>query len=294
MNPKFSSADSWLPLVFAVALWFPAMMAASYAWRFGGYYDYGWFVPPAALWLMIQRWRSDDAPLRPLRWGWVWTAVVVIVPWLLVLRVLGRVDPGWRLPIGLLGITAVIGSHLMLAGARGGRHSAGYVWITLLWCSALPWPSVVENGIVQWLTDQVVAVVAEVFQLAGRPVEIVGDRLRLHDITVEVTDGCSGVRSFQSFFMATWFFAEIQRLRAGRAAVLLGAACIAAFVVNAARTHTLAWIRFDWGQEAFDRAHDWLGLAAFVVSAVFFYVVSGKLGASPRRVLVRRRGPRFS
>lgn len=288
MNSRIPAADSWQPLLFAVALWFPAMMAASYAWRFGGYYDYGWFVPPAAMWLMIQRWRSEDVPSRPLPWRWLGPALAILVPWVLVLRVLGQVDPGWRLPMLLLGVTAAIGSHGLLAMGRGWRHSAGYLWITLLWVSALPWPSAVESGIVQWLTDQVVIAVAEWFQLAGRPVEIVGDRLRLHDVTVEVTDGCSGVRSFQSFFMATWFFAELQRLRAGRTAVLLAAACVAAFVVNVVRTHTLASIRFDHGLEAFDRAHDWLGLAAFLVSALFFYLVSGRLGSGKRRVLVRR------
>ena len=56
---------------------------------------------------------------------------------------------------------------------------------------------------------------------SGKPVEVLGDRLRLHDLTVEVTDGCSGVRSFQSFVMATWFFAELQRLRVMPTLVLL-------------------------------------------------------------------------
>ena len=49
--------------------------------------------------------------------------------------------------------------------------------------------------------------------LRANQVVVMGDRLRLHQLTVEVTDGCSGVRSFQSFVMATWFFAELQRLR---------------------------------------------------------------------------------
>jgi exosortase len=291
MSTRNSIFDPWLPLFLAVALWIPAMAAASYDWRFGAYYDYGWFVPPAALWLMMQRWQDAEEPVRPLPWRWLWPALLVLIPWLLGLRILGRVDPAWRLPVGLLGLTAVIGSHTLLAAYRGWRHSAGYVWITLLWCSALPWPSAVENGLVQWLSDQVVVGVAEVFQLAGRPVEILGDRLRLHDITVEVSDGCSGVRSFQSFFMATWFFAELQRLRVGQAAVLLAAACLVAFVVNMARAHMLATLRFDHGQRAFDQAHDWLGLVAFVVSALLFLVISGKLTSSDRRVLVRYRDP---
>jgi exosortase len=284
---KSDLSASWLPLLGVVALWTPAMIAASYVWGHGEYYDYGWFVPPAALWLLIRRWKGLDAPLRLLPQRVVLAMVALLLPWVLVLRVLGYVDPAWRLPMVLLGLTAVIGSHGLIAATRGGRVSAGFVWITLLWVSALPWPSVVETGIVHHLTRGVVTAVAEIFQILGKPVEVLGERLRLHDLTVEVTDGCSGVRSFQSFVMATWFFAELQRLRVARALILLACACGVGFGVNVARTYALGQIRFEFGKEAFDRAHDALGLLAFVVSGLFFYVLSGRLAAKPRRAVVR-------
>jgi exosortase len=284
---KSEPSVSWLPLAGAAALWTPAMIAASHAWSHGDYYDYGWFVPPAALWLMFRRWQEPGAPVRLPQRRVVLTVAALLLPWILVLRVLGQADPSWRLPMGLLGITAAVASHCLIAAARGWRASAGFVWITLLWMSALPWPSVVESRIVHHLTQGVVTAVAEVFRIFGKPVEVLGDRLRLHDLTVEVTDGCSGVRSFQSFVMATWFFAELQRLRLARAAVLLACACGVAFAVNMARTYALARIRFEHGLEAFERAHDWLGLLAFMVSGVFFYVLSGWLSAAPRRTVVR-------
>lgn len=284
---KSETPGSWLPLAGAAALWAPAMIAASQAWRHGEYYDYGWFVPPAALWLMFRRWQEAGDPVRLPPRRLVVTVAALLLPWILVLRVLGQADPTWRLPMGLLGITAAVAGHSLLAAARGWRASAGFLWITLLWMSALPWPSVVESRIVHHLTQGVVTAVAEVFRMFGKPVEVLGDRLGLHDLTVEVTDGCSGVRSFQSFVMATWFFAELQRLRLARVPVLLGCACGVAFAVNMARTYALARIRFEHGQEAFERAHDWLGLLAFMVSGVFFYVLSGRLSAEPRRTVVR-------
>lgn len=281
------NTSAWLPLAGAVALWVPAMVAASYEWGNGEYYDYGWFVPPAALWLMIRRWRWLPGSVRlPGRW-WVMAAVALLLPWFTILRILGHADPSWRMPMGLLGITAVAGSHLLIGMTRGWRASASFVWITLLWLSALPWPSVVEGRIVAGLTDSVVAVVAEWFQLLGKPVEILGDRLQLHETTVEVTDGCSGVRSFQSFVMATWFFAELQRLRWPKALILLAVACAVAFVVNAARTYALAEIRFTRGEEAFHQAHDMLGLVAFLLSGLIFYFISGWLSENPRRKLVK-------
>jgi len=278
---------SWLPLAGVAALWTPAMIAASYVWRHGEYYDYGWFVPPAALWLTIRRWRDLPGPVSLPRPQVVLAWAGVLLPWMLILRVLGYADPVWRLPIGLLGLTATLGSHGLIAATRGARASAGFIWITLLWLSALPWPAVLESGIVHHLTGSVVTAVAEVFQILGKPVEVVGDRLRLNDLTVEVTDGCSGIRSFQSFVMATWFFAELQRLRVERTLSLLGCACGMAFVMNMARTYALARIRFDLGEQAFARAHDGLGLLAFVLSGLFFYHLSGKLSALPRGTVVR-------
>ncbi|MCX6874251.1 MAG: exosortase/archaeosortase family protein [Verrucomicrobia bacterium] len=285
MKPDISA--SWLPLVGVAALWTPAMLAASYVWGHGEYYDYGWFVPPAALWLMVRRWQSLDGPVTLPRRQVVLASAAVLLPWVLVLRVLGYADPSWRLPMVLLGMTAAGLSHGLIAVTRGGRVSAGFVWITLLWLSALPWPSAVETRLVHTLTQGVVTAVAEVFQMFGRPVEVLGDRLRLQDLTVEVTDGCSGVRSFQSFVMATWFFAELQRLRAARALTLLACACVVAFVVNMARTYALAQIRFEYGKAAFDQAHNALGLLAFGISGWCFYVLSGRLSAKHRRMVVR-------
>lgn len=285
--PTNDTSAAWLPLIGMAALWTPAMLAASYAWGHGEYYDYGWFVPPAALWLMIRHWKALDGPVILPRRRLVLATAAWLLPWVLVLRVLGYADPSWRLPIFLLGLTATLTSHSLIAVSRGTRVSAGFVWITLLWLSALPWPTVVETRIVHHLTQGVVTAVAEVFQMLGKPVEVLGDRLRLHQTTVAVTDGCSGVRSFQSFVMATWFFAELQGLRVSRTLTLLGCACGIAFVVNMARTYALAEIRFTHGMDAFNQAHDALGLLAFGISSLIFYVLSGRLAAHPHRTVVR-------
>ena len=269
------------------ALWFPAMMAASHEWRHGEYYAYGWMVPPAALWLTARRWREQPSlvpgvGMKPLVF---WLAI--LAPWFLVLRMLGHVDPLWRLPMLLSGATALVASHVWACGSAGWRGCTTMAWITLLWLSALPWPSVLETRIIEFLTGAVIALAADWFQLAGHPVEVMGDRLRLHEMTVAVTDGCSGIRSFQSFIMATWFFAELQRLRVERALMLLVFACGVAFLVNSCRACALAWIRFEHGEAAFHRAHDWLGLAAFIVSAGLFYWFSGVLAAKPGLKTVR-------
>ncbi len=279
-----------VPLAAIAALWVPVYLAAAYAWRNGDYYDYGWFVPPAGLLLLARRWRETREPFVPPPAKWLMAAVALLFPVFLVLRVLSYADPSWRLPMVLLGLTAAGATHVFIGATRGWKTSARFGLVTLFLLSAVPWPSVAEQQIVRTLTAGVVATVAEVFQLVGKPVEVLGDRLRLHDQTVEVTDGCSGVRSFQSFLMATWFFAELQRLRWRQTLLLLGCACGLAFVVNAGRTYALAHIRFTRGEAAFDQAHDTLGLLAFAVTAVLFYLISGLLSPDrPRRTVRIRR-----
>jgi exosortase len=262
------------------------MIAASYEWGHGEYYNYGWFVPPAAVWLMVWRW--NEPPVRVFETPrWLWLSLFPLALWFTGLRILGYADPSWRMPMGLLGVTAAVAGHGWIGLKRGWRVSGGFFWITLLLLSALPWPMVLETRMVHALTKGVVTVVSEIFQLNGKPVEVMGDRLQLRDLTVEVTDGCSGVRSFQSFVMATWFFAELQRLRAARTLILLICACGVAFLINIARTYALAEIRFVKGEAAFHAAHDPLGLLAFLISALLFYGISGRLSEAPRRRLVK-------
>ena len=130
MKPTIQA--SWLPLAGVAALWTPAMIAASHAWSHGLYYDYGWFVPPAAMWLMVRRWRDLAGPVTLPRPRVVLAWAGVLMPWILVLRVLGYADPSWRLPIGLLGLTAALASHGLIAATRGRSAAAGFAWITLL------------------------------------------------------------------------------------------------------------------------------------------------------------------
>ncbi|MFM7179930.1 MAG: exosortase/archaeosortase family protein [Verrucomicrobiales bacterium] len=283
-DPKWKTM---LPLAGWMAFWLPAMLGAAYSWRNGEYYDYGWFVPPAALWLLVRRWNGVPAPLGVAERSWL-PGFFLLLPWLLVLRVVSHVDPNWRLPVGLLGLTAALMGHWIFARVRGWNSSTTFWKITLLMLSTIPWPSAVESRLVHGLTDQVVSAAAELFRLVGQPVEVVGERMTLNDMVVEVTDGCSGVRSFQSFLMATWFFAELQRLNLTNTLKLLLWGLVAAFAVNLARACALAQIRFIRGEAAAESAHDLVGLLAFLGSAVFFYWFSGRLDASSRRRVARR------
>lgn len=282
---KFISSNIIIGII--IILWFPAMISASYAWTYGDYYGYGWFVPIAAAGLSIRRWNGLEQPRIENKVGTWLIFMIVTFPIILLLRILCYADPAWRLPVGLLSVVAAISGHYLLFITRGWKASLSFACITLLWLSAIPWPTTVERWIVHHLTESVVGVAAEIFQLVGKPVEIAGDRLKLHDLTVEVTDGCSGIRSFQSFVMASCFFAEFQSLKITRGLFLFVFACTVAFITNLTRTYLLAEIRFVYGLIPFNQAHDLLGLLSFAISASLFYVVSGKLAEIPKLRVVK-------
>jgi exosortase len=270
-----------------IILWFPSMISASYAWTYGDYYGYGWFVPFAAAGLSMKRWnRLDQTRIEDRVGNWV-VLMVATFPIILLLRILCYADPAWRLPVGLLSAVAAVSGHYLLFITRGWKASLSFACITLLWMSAIPWPTTIERWIVHHLTESVVGVAAEIFQLVGKPVEIAGDRLKLNDMTVEVTDGCSGIRSFQSFVMASCFFAEFQSLRITRGLFLFVFACIVAFIANLTRTYLLAEIRFVYGLISFNQAHDLLGLLSFAISGSLFYIVSGMLSENSKLRVVK-------
>jgi exosortase/archaeosortase family protein len=68
--------------------------------------------------------------------------------------------------------------------------------------------------------------------------------------------------------MAALFFGELFLLGLFPRVLLLGVAVLASVVVNTARAMTLARIRFDEGEAAFQAAHDSVGYISFVVCAL--------------------------
>jgi hypothetical protein len=134
---KTETSSTWLPLAGVMALWAPAMIAASYEWTHGAYYDYGWVVPPVAAWLLFRRWKDQRGPVGITNSLATLLVFLLLVPWFTGLRILGEADPLWRLPIAVSGLTAAAMSHVLIAKTRGVAASREFLWITL--SLMIPW-----------------------------------------------------------------------------------------------------------------------------------------------------------
>lgn len=278
----------WLSLL--LVLWLQLFAACVYAWRFGEYYDYGWYVPPLFAMFMLRIRGQFSAPREASnRIVFPILALVGLGAGLFFLRVIQRVDPRWTLPIWIHALV-VIGITLFaaynLGGARAFRRT---IPIIIFACSAIPLPTLVENFLVSTLTDGVISSSAALLQLLGMHVQTVGDRLGFMDEVVEVTEGCSGIRSAQSFLMSSLFFGELMKLRAAQRVVLVLIGIAVAWVLNVVRASSLAAIQFRKGQEAFDSAHDNAGLLAFLVGSVLLLAFSSWIGRANRGTVVHRR-----
>jgi exosortase len=265
------------------------------SWRFGGYYDYGYLVPVIALGFA---WRRagviEGEPSRP--WqprkaiDWLMVAGVVLFMILMIpMRIIGTGDPEWRPLIVLHGVLLSGLTHLVLARSMGWRHSAYFLPITIFAWSAVPYLSQIEQFVVRHLTGWVIGITREIFLLGGAPVEKLGERLTLGDQIVDVTEGCSGIRSIQSLVMAALFFGELLWLRLTSRVMLLGMALVAALVCNTGRAWYLAKVQFSEGLGAAQAVHDMAGHVAFGAAAAM--LLGAALVLSPRRrgrAVVRR------
>ena len=278
------------------ALWIQFFAALAPVWQDGTYYAYGWYVPPLAMWFFLRRWR--EAPrTEPSGWGnWDFAGFGIFVVLLLGVRVLGQVDPMWRLPMWIHAMLVVGATWHWLRAIAGKGFALAIAPVILFALTAVPYPTAIELGLVHGLTRTVIAATVELFTLAGKPVVAVGERLSLGGQVVEVTEGCSGIRSFQSFLMAACFFGELFRLQWPGRVALIGVGLALAIVINAGRALTLAAEGFSAGVEAAAAIHDTVGLVAFLVSAVLFFLAAIGLDhlESPRKKHVVRRviGPR--
>lgn len=282
--------------VLIALLWIQLFLALVPTWRHAEYYGYGWFVPFLAAGLAWRRWRSAGPPTAPsssttrrlpLVSVLLLAAAVLIVP----LRAIGIADPGWRPPLLLHAAFVCVVTHGLLWHTHGTRRSLAMLPVTVFALSAVPYPWRVEQDLIRSLTGKVIAVTRECFLLTGVPVETQGERLVLGGEMVEVTDGCSGIRSLQSLVMVALFFGELFLLSAWRRMGLVILAGLGAVLTNTLRAWWLARTHFQQGPEAAAAAHDGVGHVAFALGAALLWLSAWVLihrGVGKRRLVVRK------
>jgi exosortase/archaeosortase family protein len=135
---------------------------------------------------------------------------------------------------------------------------------------AIPWPTPLENLLVQRLMQGIAAFAVEVLNWFGIAAQQQGNLIQLTGGSLGVDEACSGVRSFQATLMVSLFIGELNRLSVRKRLLLALLGAIVAVTFNLIRALTLAVTAGRHGIGAIECWHDWAG---YIVLALSFFTL---------------------
>lgn len=258
---------SGLGLLWGVVCW-----ELSVEWDINPQYTHGWLVPLLVGYLIYLRVHE----LPPTGKGSFSTNVVLIVLGVLLLilfplRVIQIANPDWRLmswAVSLIAYGVSLLTLVHLGGVSWVRHFALPLALIFL---GVPWPTFLENALIQNLMQTVAALTVELMHWLGIYAVQEGNLIRLREGVLGVDEACSGVRSFQSTLMAALFLGELYRLKVLFRVALLIFGWVAAFILNVGRscwlTASAAWS----GMDSVGFWHDPAGLTILIIVFIFLW-----------------------
>ena len=300
-----SSALRWLLLLLPLGyLWFRLINNLRLEWTTDPQYGYGLLVPFLCIGLLVRRVHAARTTglqdyettglqdqrsvvrVKPQSGNAASSGPVVISPWSVVLlsaslaflylptRLVEAATPEWRPIQWSLGIIA-IGLTLCAINAGLGRG-----WLRQLafpicfFFVAIPWPTLVEQPIIQNLTRVSAAIVIELLGWVGVPAIAHGNVIEVSTGMVGIDEACSGIRSFQTSLMISLFFGEFYRLSTGRRWLLVPLGFIFSMAFNVCRMSLLTLIAAKKGVPAISQYHDETGITIAILCTLVLWGIA--------------------
>jgi exosortase len=185
-------------------------------------------------------------------------------------RLVEEANPDWRLVSWALAIE-VVGITLWLArftihDSRFTIHD--FVFPVCFFLVAVPWPSLIEQPLIQGLTRADTSITTELLGWIGIPAMSHGNVIEVATGMVGIDEACSGIRSFQATLMISLFLGEFYSLSTSRRALCVFAGFALAVLFNLSRMSLLVWVAARKGINAIVSWHDPAGVTILV--ACFF------------------------
>ena len=145
-----------LPLFLFGTLWSLLIKHLSVRWAINPQYSFGWFVPLISAYLFLIRWRSrpavEFAHSAVAKWFFCTAGFALLPTWLVK-----QPNPDWRLISWLLAfeIVALSLCAIYFVGGRSWLRHFGFSICFIL--VSVPWPSAVEDFVIQGLTQAAAA-----------------------------------------------------------------------------------------------------------------------------------------
>lgn len=272
------------PLLGLVLVWTVLATQVRHHWGGESYYNFGWFVPVLAAWLLARNLTRVPPEPQPRGGVYLLLSVLTLLP-LIPFHALAEVNPFWRVPLWVQVLGCAAFSLIIVYQLYGWRGIRASLFPLFFLSTMVPWPYRLEVLIVQGLTGIVVDFSVVGLHFLGFPVEVAGNSLVLDDMSIGVNEACSGIRSLQALFMVTLFLGSLFGQGPVRRLLALLFLPLIVIVVNAGRAIYLAQQVIVNGEEAYNRLHDPAGYVAFGISMVLIYIVIElcNLGSSGER-----------
>lgn len=265
-----------------LALWLEVVNQLASEWSLNPEYGYGWTVPFLGALLFYLRWRSrptaETAQFPRL------TSVVVILAALALFpaRLVAIANPDWRLLDWTMALAAVVISLGAIHLAGGKPWLRHFAFPVLFFLVAVPWPTQLEQTVVQNLMRADSAITIQLLNVIGTLAVQHGNVIELPTGQVGIDDACTGVRSLQATFMVALFLGAFYCLTKSRRVFLVLAGALCAFICNIGRTFLLCEIAADNGIAAIHRWHD---PAGFTILFICLFALWGlSLWLQPRNL----------
>ncbi len=263
-----------IAVIFFGLLWLELIYQLKSEWSLNPEYGYGWSVPFLALYLIWRRWGTRPSP-APANSRALPIALMLCCAFLfLPIRLISEANPDWRLLSWLFAIVAVTVSvsWVYLIGGRPWlRHFAFPIFFFLV---AVPWPTHLEQFVVQNLMRSVTAINVFFLNLAGVPALQHGNVIEVGSGLIGIEEACSGVRSLQATLMISLFLGELYSFKVSRRILLVVAGGLLAFFCNVIRTAILVWVGAKNGAKSIEAWHDPAGLTILLVCLFGLWLIS--------------------
>jgi exosortase len=253
---KIPRTIDWIAVAIFALVWLELASRLRFEWSINPQYGYGWAVPLLAAYVFWRRWETAPVPSAP-RATVLFGAIIIFMALLLApIRLIQEANPDWRLLSWSMAICAAIISAAGVYLAGGMRWVRHFAFPILFFFVAVPWPTGLEQLVIQGLMRADALINVEFLNAIGTPAVQLGNVIEVGSGFVGIDEACTGIRSLQATFMVSLFLGEFYDFSPLRRIALIIAGAVLAFVCNLIRTFLLVWLGAERGIGAIKSWHD--------------------------------------
>jgi exosortase len=250
-------------------LWFTLINNLRVEWTLNPQYNYGWAVPFLCLYLAWRKIQNPEVRIQESESSPVAVAGFFLLAFLFApTKLVEEANPEWRLVAWALAVEVVGLTLLAIYFALGAQWLKRLAFPICYFLVAVPWPTLIEQPLIQNLTRADANGTVELLGWLGIPAMPHGNVIEVATGNVGIDEACSGIRSFQATLMISLFLGESCRLNFPRRLALVFGGFAMSFLFNLARMSVLVWIAAHQGVGAIAKWHDPTGVTILV--ACFF------------------------